>query len=77
MRRGTISILENQFETDEIFIIHNISPNPSIEEIDEITKIYKKKGIKNIIALGGISKSNLKILRLINCYGFGGISYFE
>ena len=53
MRRGTISILENQFETDEIFIIHNISPNPSIEEIDEITKIYKKKGIKNIIALGG------------------------
>ena len=57
MRRGTISILENQFETDEIFIIHNISPNPSIEEIDEITKIYKKKGIKNIIISSNKSSS--------------------
>ena len=40
-------------------------------------KILSSLSKKNIIALGGISKSNLKILRLINCYGFCGISYFE
>ena len=30
-----------------------------------------------IIALGGISKNNLKKLNLINCLGFAGISFFE
>ena len=30
-----------------------------------------------IIALGGISKKNVKKLRLLNAYGFAGISYFE
>ena len=32
---------------------------------------------KPFIALGGISKDNLKKLALINCYGFAGISFFE
>ncbi len=32
---------------------------------------------KNIIALGGISKKNIKKLKLINCSGFAGISFFE
>ena len=31
----------------------------------------------NIIALGGINRHNLKILRLTNCAGFAGISYFN
>ena len=31
---------------------------------------------KKIIALGGISKKNLKKLNLIKCDGFAGISYF-
>jgi len=30
-----------------------------------------------IIALGGVSKKNEKKLRLVNCIGFAGISYFE
>ena len=30
-----------------------------------------------IIALGGISSTNLKKLNLINCIGFSGISFFE
>ena len=30
-----------------------------------------------IIALGGISKKNVKKLKLLNAYGFAGISYFE
>ena len=32
---------------------------------------------KQIIALGGISKNNKKKLRLINCFGFAGISFFR
>ena len=30
-----------------------------------------------IIALGGISKKNIKKLKLLDVYGFAGISYFE
>ena len=30
-----------------------------------------------VLALGGISKKNVKKLSLLNCYGFAGISYFE
>ena len=32
---------------------------------------------KKIIALGGISNKNLKKLKMLNCNGFAGISYFE
>ena len=32
---------------------------------------------KRIVALGGISKKNTKLLKLINCPNFAGISYFE
>ena len=32
---------------------------------------------KDIIALGGISKTNKKILKLSNSWGFAGISYFK
>ena len=32
---------------------------------------------KKIIALGGISNENLKKLKLVNCEGFAGISFFQ
>ncbi len=32
---------------------------------------------KKIIALGGISNKNLKLLNLTNCIGFAGISFFQ
>ena len=32
---------------------------------------------KNVIALGGISQKNKKILNMINLWGFAGISYFK
>ena len=32
---------------------------------------------KQVIALGGISKKNLKKLKLVNCFGFAGISFFQ
>jgi len=40
-------------------------------------KLLSKLTNKKIVALGGISNFNLKKLRLINCFGFAGISYFE
>ena len=40
-------------------------------------KIIQKMTKKNVFALGGISKSNLKKLKLIGCDGFAGISYFQ
>ena len=44
--------------------------------------IYKFKLLKNlskkkVVALGGINKFNKKKIKLLNCYGFSGISYFE
>ena len=32
---------------------------------------------KKVIALGGISKKNIKLLKLLNIKGFAGISFFE
>jgi thiamine-phosphate pyrophosphorylase len=32
---------------------------------------------KNVIALGGISKENIKLISLTNSIGFAGISYFK
>ena len=32
---------------------------------------------KNIVVLGGVSKKNVKLLKLVNCKEFAGISYFE
>ncbi len=40
-------------------------------------KLLSKMTRKKIIALGGISKKNLKSLQLINISEFAGISYFE
>jgi thiamine-phosphate pyrophosphorylase len=40
-------------------------------------KIFSNYTKKNIIALGGISKKNIKKLNLLNIIGFGGISYFK
>ena len=44
-----------------------------INKFNNIKKITKTK----IIALGGVSKKNIRKLRLLNCFGFAGISYFK
>ena len=44
-----------------------------INKFNLMTKLTKKK----IVALGGISSNNLKKLKLINYFGFAGITYFE
>ena len=40
-------------------------------------KLLSKLTNKKIVALGGISNFNLKKLKLTNCYGFAGISFFK
>lgn len=40
-------------------------------------RFLEKKTKKEVIALGGITKENIKKLYLINCQGFAGISYFK
>ena len=32
---------------------------------------------KKIIALGGINKENIRKIKMMNCSGFAGISYFD
>ena len=44
-----------------------------IRKFNFISKLTKKR----VIALGGISKNNIKKLRIVNCMGFSGISFFE
>jgi thiamine-phosphate pyrophosphorylase len=40
-------------------------------------KLLSKLTYLKVIALGGVSNINLNKLKLLNCYGFAGISYFE
>ena len=40
-------------------------------------KLLSKLTNKKIVALGGISNFNIKKLKLTNCYGFAGISFFK
>ena len=44
-----------------------------IRKFNIISKLTKKR----VIALGGISKNNIRKLRIVNCTGFSGISFFE
>jgi thiamine-phosphate pyrophosphorylase len=40
-------------------------------------KLLSKLTNNKVIALGGVSNKNLKKLKLLNCFGFAGISFFE
>ena len=44
-----------------------------VNRFQNIKKITKSK----VIALGGVSKKNVKKLKMLNCFGFAGISYFK
>ena len=70
-----IKIKERQ-RVQSIFISSLFKKNNNFLGINKFKLIcsYSKK---NIIALGGISKKNIKKLRLLNISGFAGISFFE
>ena len=59
-----------------IFISSIFKKNKNYLGLYKFINLEKLTNI-NIIALGGINKSNLKKLSLTNCVGFAGISYFK
>ena len=70
-----IKIKEIQ-KVQSIFISSLFKKNKNYLGLNKF-KIISKYTKKNIVALGGVSKSNLIKLKLINISSFAGISYFE
>jgi thiamine-phosphate pyrophosphorylase len=70
-----IKIKEKQ-GVDIIFLSSIFKKNKNYLGINKF-QLFSKLTNKKIVALGGISNVNLKKLSLLNCFGFGGISYFE
>ena len=60
----------------KIFLSSLFKKNRNFLGINKL-KILSSLTKKNVIALGGISRSNLKKLNLLNHLDFAGISYFE
>lgn len=70
-----INIKEKQ-GVDLLFLSSIFKKNKNYLGINKF-KLLSKLTNKKIIALGGISKKNINKLKLLNCFGFAGISYFE
>ena len=70
-----IRIKENQ-NVEKIFLSSLFKKNKNFLGLNRF-KILSKLTKKNIIVLGGVSKKNLKKLKLLNSSEFAGISYFE
>ena len=72
-----IRIKENQ-GVDTIFLApvfktKKSTKNLGISKFNYLSKLSKKK----IVALGGINERNINKLKLLNCEGFAGISFFQ
>ena len=70
-----IRIKENQ-GVKKIFLSSIFKKNKNylgMNKFGNLKKITKTE----VIALGGVSKNNIKKLKLINCFGFAGITYFK
>jgi len=70
-----IKIKEKQ-GVDLLFLSSIFKKNKNYLGINKF-KLLSKLTNKKTIALGGISKKNINKLKLLNCFGFAGISYFE
>ena len=70
-----IRIKENQ-NVEKIFLSSLFKKNKNFLGLNRF-KILSKLTKKNIIVLGGVSKKNLRKLKLLNSSEFAGISYFE
>ena len=71
-------LIKKKQKVDLLFI----SPIFKMEKTKNFLDIYKfnilSKFInKKVIALGGINKKNIKNIKIVNCHGFAGISYFK
>ena len=70
-----IRIKESQ-NVEKIFLSSLFKKNRNYLGLNKF-KLLSKLTKKKIIILGGISTKNLKKIKLLNCFGFAGISYFE
>ena len=70
-----IKIKEIQ-NVSKIFISSLFKKNKNFLGMNKF-KLISNLTRKKVVALGGISKSNLKKLKMLNNFEFGGISYFE
>ena len=70
-----IKIKEIQ-KVQKIFLSSLFKKNKNYLGINKF-KLLSKLTRKKIVALGGISKANIKTLSLLNISDFAGISYFE
>ena len=61
---------------DKIFISSLFKKNKNYLGINKF-KLMSKLTKKKVVVLGGISKKNIKLLKLLNEPNFAGISYFE
>ena len=68
--------LKERQEVKKIFISSLFKKNKNFLGVNKF-KLLSKLTLKEIVALGGISKNNKKKLSLLNNPDFAGISYFE
>ena len=61
---------------EKIFLSSLFKKNKNYLGINKFKKLSSQTN-RSVVALGGISKKNLKKLKLINSFEFAGISYFE
>ena len=61
---------------DKIFLSSVFKKNKNYLGVNKF-KLLSLLTKKKVVALGGISKRNLKQLKLIDCLDFAGISFFE
>ena len=72
-----IRIKENQ-NVEQIFLSPIFQTSKSQNKLGIIKfNNFSKLTNKPLIALGGIDKNNIKLLKLINIHGFAGITYFN
>ena len=70
-----IKIKEKQ-KVNRIFLSSLFKKNKNFLGINKF-KLLSKLTNKKVVVLGGISKENLKKLKILNQSEFAGISYFE
>ena len=59
-----------------IFLSSIFRENKNFLGLNKFKNLSRLSRLK-VIALGGISKKNIKILKILNCREFAGISFFE
>ncbi len=63
-------------KVSKIFLSSIFKKNKNFLGVNRV-KLLSNLTRKDIVVLGGISKKNLRLIKLLNCNEFAGISYFE